>query len=69
VKRRAPAGVYTAADGVFWWREYPPMDDTEAVAAWTAAFDTWCADHNVDPIAVTVEATRLGLTDQPWSPY
>jgi hypothetical protein len=45
------------------------MDDTVAVAEWTRGFESWCAEHHVDPIAVTVEATRLGLTDQPWSPY
>ena len=56
-------------DGVFWWTRYPPQDDAAAVATWNAAFDTWCAEHRVDPIAVIVEATRLGLTDQPFSPY
>jgi hypothetical protein len=56
-------------DGVFWWTRYPPEDDTAAVAEWTRRFESWCTEHRVDPIAVTVEATRLGLTDQPFSPY
>ena len=43
--------------------------DAAAVATWNAAFDTWCAEHRVDPISVVVEAARLGLTDQPFSPY
>lgn len=54
-------------DGVFWWTRYPPLDDTAAVAEWTRGFESWCAEHRVDPIAVIVEATRIGLTDQPFS--
>jgi hypothetical protein len=45
------------------------MDDDEAVAAWAASFDAWCAENRVDPISVHVEAARLGLTDQPFDPY
>ena len=65
--REEPRG--DPVDGVFWWTRYPPLDDIVAVAEWTRGFESWCAEHRVDPIAVTVEATRLGLTDQPWSPY
>jgi hypothetical protein len=65
--REEPRG--DPVDGVFWWTRYPPMDDDVAVAEWTRGFHAWCVEHHVDPIAVTVEAARLGLTDQPWSPY
>jgi hypothetical protein len=56
--------------GVFWFDSYPAVDASPAeVEAWHAAFSEWCSARNVDPIAVIVEADRLGRADQPFSPY
>jgi hypothetical protein len=69
VRRRVRPGVVTdPAEGVFWWERYPPTDDDDAFAAWFVAFDAWCDEHEVDHIAVTVEADRRGLTDIPFDP-
>jgi hypothetical protein len=56
--------VTDPAEGVFWWEMYPPVDDDDAIEAWSEAFHSWCDEHGVDAIAVTVEAGRRGLTDK-----
>jgi hypothetical protein len=70
MRRRPAANAPTEADwaaGVAHWDTYPPMtSDPVAVDAWHQAYDRICAARGLDPIAVTIEATRQGRTDQPW---
>ena len=65
-RRELPGTVTDPAEGVFWWRQYPMADDDEAIDAWSDAFHGWCDERGVDSTEVTILATELGLTDEPF---
>ena len=66
-RRERPGGITDPAEGVFWWRRYPMGGDDAAVDAWSYAFHSWCDEHGVDSIQVTILADKLGLTDEPFN--